>query len=355
MYKLLCRTFINKNKNVLPFTHVYVQRYEIQMKKKIEKSSVSNIKKYWFNKYIDYIKNYDRLLEKNFPRTMHVYRIFSIGTKDFILEVKKYILVMRKQNLYGFDSLTREELQLNYTMRNDLIRIFPVLLISAIPFTSYVIFPLAYYFPRYLLTSHYWTLQQKLDFMLLNHKKRLKHNRPLFRCMQAELPNIENQILRAKWNDIIACLGSGTHPHAEDIITCCELFTGQPYSLDHLRRKHIIELLSIHDIPSWRPFRKHKLIERGMLIKRMDTAIQSEGGTMEMSNEALRWALSFRGLSPANMSTESMRNWLEQWFIVSNIVNEKSISLLLHSPILLAYNHPSNWILVYNRSNNINK
>lgn len=136
--------------------------------------------------------------------------------------------------------LTREELQLHYTMRSDLIRILPVFLVSAIPFTNYVIFPLAYYFPRHLLTSHYWTLQQKLDFMLMHHKKRLKHNRPLFRCIQAELPSIKNQILKAKWNDIIACLGSGTHPDTKDIITCRELFASQPYSLDSLRRKHIV-------------------------------------------------------------------------------------------------------------------
>lgn len=30
-------------------------------------------------------------------------------------------------------------------------------------------------------------------------------------------------------------------------------------------------------------------MERGMLMKRMDIAIQREGGITEMSNEAIRW------------------------------------------------------------------
>ncbi|XP_076765761.1 LETM1 domain-containing protein 1 [Xylocopa sonorina] len=346
MHRLMHQRFLFQGKKATSFTYTCM-RYQIQWGKKVEKNRVSNIKQYWFDKYIDYIKNYENVLAKNFPRTMHVYRIFSIGTKDFIQDVKRYLWILKKQNIDGIDNLTIDELRLSYTMPKDLIRICPVLLISAIPFTNYIIFPLAYYFPRQLLTSHYWTLQQKLDFMLLDHKRRLKHNRPLFRCMQAELRNIKNHMLHIKWSGIIACLGSGTHPNMNDILACSELFAGQPFSLNSLKRKHIKELLGIHDISSWRPFKKKKLIERGMLIKQMDQTILREGGTATMSNDAIRWALSFRGVNPANMSLESMKNWLEQWFIISNTVDENTISLLLHSPILLAYNHPTNWILVY--------
>lgn len=240
MYRLMHQRLFSQNQRTLPLIHTCM-RYQIQGgTTKVEKHRVSDIKKYWFDKYINYIKNYEQVLEKNFPKTMHVYRIFSIGTKDFIKEVKKYILILKKQNIDGIDTLTTEELRISYTMRKDLIKICPVLLISALPFTNYVIFPLAYCFPRHLLTTHYWTLQQRLDFMLLHHKKRLKHNRPLFRCMQAELHNIKNQILNLKWSGIIACIGSGTHPQAKDIIACSELFTVHPFSLNNLKRKHTV-------------------------------------------------------------------------------------------------------------------
>ncbi|OAD58254.1 LETM1 domain-containing protein 1 [Eufriesea mexicana] len=296
---------------------------------------------------MNYIKNYENVLEKNFPRTIHVYRIFSVGTKDFIQEAIKWLMILKKEKIDGIDTLTTDELRILHTMRKDIIKLCPVLLISAIPFTNYIIFPLAYHFPRYFLTSHYWTLQQKLDFMLLEHKKRLKHNRPLFRCMQAEFHNIKNRTLRLKWSGIIACLGSGTHPDVNDIIACSALFADKPYSLHSLKRRHTIELLGIHNISYWKLFKKLSLLERGMLIKKMDESIQKEGGTIAMSNDAIRWALSFRGLNPANMSIECMRNWLEKWLTVSNIVEDETLSLLLHCPILLAYNHPTNWILVY--------
>lgn len=71
--------------------------------------------------------------------------------------------------------------------------------------------------------------------------------------------------------------------------------------------------------------------------------------TYLQQNFILLQAVSFRGLNPVNMSTESMQEWLNQWLSVSSEVNEISISLLLHCPILLAYNHPNNWTLLYRK------
>lgn len=348
MHKLMRQSVLQETVLVSVRTRCCLRERSAEVEKDVEKKGVQHLKKYWFNRYVNYIKNYELVLEKNFPRTMRVYRVFSVGTKEFYYDLKKYVGLTKKKAMLGIDSFTREELQLTYTVRRDLIKISPVLLISAIPFTNYIIYPLAYYFPRYLLTAHYWTLQQRLEFMLLDHKKRLKHNRPLFRCMQAELHTIEDQLLKTKWNSVIACLGSGTHPYTKDILACSKLFMEKPYALQNLKRKHIKELLAIHGLSQWRPFKRRRLMERGMLIKRMDVAIQREGGVSAMSNDALRWALSFRGVNPTNMSQESMKEWLEQWLTVSTHINESSISLLLHCPILLAYNHSTNWILIYN-------
>lgn len=53
------------------------------------------------------------------------------------------------------------------------------------------------------------------------------------------------------------------------------------------------ELLAIHGMSLWRPFKRKRLTERGMLILRMDRAIIREGGVKQMSNEALRWVDTF--------------------------------------------------------------
>lgn len=244
MYKTLCRTLVRESMNALerPTKCLLMQRGLVKAEKGLDKQTgkVDNLKKYWFGRYMDYIKNYEHTLGQKFPRTMQVYRVFSVGSRDVYADLKRFVSVMVKQGAYGIDYLTREELQLMYTMPRDLKKLSPLFLLSAIPFTNYIIFPLVLYFPRHLLTSHFWTLQQKLDFMLRDHKKRLRHNRPLFRCMQVELETIVDQTLRMKWRDAIACLGSGTHPTTTDIIACSELFSGPPYSLNILKRKHMV-------------------------------------------------------------------------------------------------------------------
>lgn len=55
------------------------------------KSRVKQIQKYWIFRFIDYVKKYEKVLDKNFPKTMHVYRVFSVGTKEFYGDLKSYI------------------------------------------------------------------------------------------------------------------------------------------------------------------------------------------------------------------------------------------------------------------------
>lgn len=240
MYKLLCQKFVHHNQNILPFTYTYVRQYQTEIKKKVEKSKISNIKNKLFNKYVNYIKNFKYTLKRNFLEAVRVYNVFSTSTKNLILDIKKYYLIREKKVTYGIHSLTIDELQLKYIIHKDLAKVHFVLLMCLIPFSSFIILPLAYYCPKCLLTSHYWTPQQKLDYMLLNQKKRLKHNKPLLRCMQAQLHTIKGQTLKTKWKDIIACLDSGTHPCVKDITTCTELFAGQPFSLDNLKKRHLV-------------------------------------------------------------------------------------------------------------------
>lgn len=57
--------------------------------------------------------------------------------------------------------------------------------------------------------------------------------------------------------------------------------------------------------------------------------------------------LIFRGLNPTNMSSAAMLEYLQDWLSVSREVDASSYSLLLHLPIFLGYNQPSNFHLIY--------
>lgn len=48
-----------------------------------------------------------------------------------------------------------------------------------------------------------------------------------------------------------------------------------------------------------------------------------------------------------------MIRWMNHWIELSNEVDKDSLSLLLHCPILLGYNQPSNWRLIYAYKNNL--
>lgn len=104
-----------------------------------------NVRSYVFSRYINYIKNYDEVLEKKFPAAMKVYRVFAVGIKDFYNDMKLFLKISRIVNTttQGLRSLTRRELELYYDMPKHMLQLAPVLALSALPFANYVIFPVA--------------------------------------------------------------------------------------------------------------------------------------------------------------------------------------------------------------------
>lgn len=79
----------------------------------------------------------------------------------------------------------------------------------------------------------------------------------------------------------------------------------------------------------------------------MDKAIVREGGVDSLNTETLRYACHIRGLNGSHLTNQEMKNWLNKWLAISENVDKSSYSLLLHSPVLLGYNHPQNWVLIY--------
>ena len=77
---------------------------------------------------------------------MHVYRVFMVGVKDFYTDMKKYFKINSIMNSSerGIKALTRKEMETYQQMPKDMMKVAPVLLISALPFANYVIFPLAW-------------------------------------------------------------------------------------------------------------------------------------------------------------------------------------------------------------------
>lgn len=101
---------------------------------------------YFFPRFFQYVSQYpDKILQEKFPSAIKVYRVFLVGVKDFFSDMKMYLKISRIVNssTKGLKALTRKELELYNQIPKDMVKVAPVLLSSALPFASYVIFPLA--------------------------------------------------------------------------------------------------------------------------------------------------------------------------------------------------------------------
>lgn len=105
-----------------------------------------NIRGYALKRFINYVKNYDKVLEKKFPGTMKVYRVFMDGVKLFYRDMIDHFKIRKRLVLHEteMNAMTRQELELIYRMPNYIQKMGPLLLVSAIPMAHYVTMPIAY-------------------------------------------------------------------------------------------------------------------------------------------------------------------------------------------------------------------
>lgn len=137
--------------------------------------------------------------------------------------------------------ISYKELSIYMQTPKDLRKMTPFLLITSIPFAQYVTLPLAFMFPKYILSSHYWSIEQRTRFSIQDHTKKLYYYRPVFRHLQKKLYSFGGKnVLYDKCYKVFAKLGSGTHPTVEEIHELTPLFTAEPYGLDFLTHSHLV-------------------------------------------------------------------------------------------------------------------
>lgn len=104
-----------------------------------------NLRGYALDRFVNYIKNYDKVLEKKFPGAMKVYRVFMDGVKLFGRDMVDYIKIRTKMIMHGSDmtSMSRRELEVYYQMPNDIRKAWPFLIVSSIPMAHYITMPIA--------------------------------------------------------------------------------------------------------------------------------------------------------------------------------------------------------------------
>lgn len=104
-----------------------------------------DIRGYALDRFINYMKNYDKVLEMKFPGAMRVYRVFMDGVKYFGRDTMDYVKIRSQMAVRGrdIDTFSTRELELFYQMPNDIRKVGPIILLSAVPFAHYITMPIA--------------------------------------------------------------------------------------------------------------------------------------------------------------------------------------------------------------------
>lgn len=138
--------------------------------------------------------------------------------------------------------LSYKQLLIYFAFPKDLRKVGPTLLVASLPFANYIVFPVAYLFPKHFLSSHFWNLQQKIDFQLEEHTKKITNNRSVFRHLQAKLDEVPyNNDHHNNVKLIFDKLGSGLYASPQEILNVSSFFTGQPFGLNHLCNSHLVK------------------------------------------------------------------------------------------------------------------
>lgn len=95
-------------------------------------------------------------------------------------------------------------------------------------------------YPRKLLTRHFWTLQQRSEFAVLNLQDRISYNIKVFRFLQSKLSQVKSDVNYERWRHVLGLIGSGTHPTADEVISVQQLFAAAPYKTGSLGKMHIV-------------------------------------------------------------------------------------------------------------------
>jgi len=202
------------------------------------------------------------------------------------------------------------------------------------------VFPIAYHFPKYLLSSHFWSTQQKLKFLMEKQKLKIYHYGHVFRFLQQNTNHIRNQQMKQLVQHCLQKLESGHHPTVREVMAIKTVFEFEPFSLKSLQSSHLKGLCRVHGLRIvW--FKRRRLVEHAAMLCEMDAAILRDG-IYDLKTEELRKACFLRGLNAKDTTIEEMANFLHDWMSISVSVQPYAYSLLLHLPIFLAYNNHHN-------------
>lgn len=298
------------------------------------------VREKFFNRFLKYVSWFDKRFENLSPETYKKYKILTTGMSSLISDI--ILVTEMATDLHyeadaHFHNYKRKELESYLELPKDIKKVVPLLLIFPLPGGALLCLPLASYFPRHFLSSHFWTPEQKQEFALLCHQRRVAYYRTLLRnlkrCAKKRLAAGEK---RTNVISLVRKVEAGQIPTLEELKNIESYFQSQPFDLEYFSRSHKRALLKANNIQLVLLYQRNLYIE-GRMLRAIDDVMVNEG--LENLSEAEVSSLLFtRGLNPVGMTLEEQRSRLTNWVNITTQLDPKSIALYLHLPALIFYN-----------------
>ncbi|KAI6182221.1 hypothetical protein M3Y97_00356900 [Aphelenchoides bicaudatus] len=249
-------------------------------------------------------KRYENFLETKYPRVYKVHRLIIDGCRSCGRDIKTYFYISRdlRNGTRSIGDLDKAELLAYIQVPLEFYKLIALLVILQIPGPGDLIILAAVFFPRYVLTRHFWTESQKQKFWQQffneSYRPQIQKNRLHFQL--SRFPKIE----MPDFND--------------------------------LDFKHLLCLFRLHNISLLSG--THGLKKHATLLSQLDKLMLEDQKSIDQLSEIeLQNQLYVRRVDYANKSKEEMAKLLKDW--VSNLkeLSDKP-SLYLHAPVLLQIN-----------------
>lgn len=307
-------------------------------------SPPTKVWRYVTDKYIAFVKKYENKLEKKSPKAFNVYqtiksvRYIAADTKDYLAVAKD---IWSGRELHTF---SRKELELYQEMPADMVKIISLLLIFTIPFVGNMFVVLGYYFPKTFFTHHLWNAEQKVEFEQHFLKPRLGEYHHILDAFEKQVEKYCEGELKTKLSFILNKVSHSGYPSVEELLEVKSQFETFPLSLDSLPTFYLRHVAKSFNCSK----RRSQLEQDGLILLHIDRALAREGINNLTDQEMCR-ACAKRGLNPYGIMRFERIEFLENWTKLSAHLDERSVSLLLHSHVLLTYNRDTNITLMKGR------
>ncbi|XP_049639476.1 LETM1 domain-containing protein 1 isoform X1 [Suncus etruscus] len=285
---------------------------------------------------------YHAFLNRRFPRVYLLYTIFMKGLQMLWADAKKARRIktnMWKQNI-KFHQLSYREMEHLRQFRRDITKFFFLGVISVPPFANYLVFVLMYLFPRQLLVQHFWTPEQKVDFLDVYHGLRKQSHPDVLHYLEKGIPLIPDAGLQKHMTELCTKIKRGTHPEIHEILALRECFSNPPLGLDQLQAFQMKALSRAMLLTPYLPsvLLRYRLRTHTTVIHQLDKAL-TKLGIGQLTAQEVKSACYLRGLNSNHIAEERCRTWLGEWLRISCSLKEAELSLLLHNLVLLSTNY----------------